>query len=244
MPHAKLFPMHYEDALPEVTLADDVYMVDYSLKRDAVIDLCNRVKRVTIVDHHKTAVEDLVSEPGNELPSNLTLILDQRVSGAVLAWQYFFPVDDVPLLLQHVGDRDLWLFKMKHTKEICAWFASYEMDTIQVTRCVDLLAANYDQVIMIGKALLRAQATSVAKTFYWTETVDEHKVAVANCTNNISETGQWLLDQVKDAHYSMTFMIHNEKTICSLRSKGDFDVSAIAKKRGGGGHKNAAGFTK
>jgi uncharacterized protein len=29
----------------------------------------------------------------------------------------------------------------------------------------------------------------------------------------------------------------------SLRSKGDFDVSEIAKKFGGGGHKNAAGFT-
>ena len=28
----------------------------------------------------------------------------------------------------------------------------------------------------------------------------------------------------------------------SLRSRGDFDVSALAKKHGGGGHKNAAGF--
>lgn len=30
---------------------------------------------------------------------------------------------------------------------------------------------------------------------------------------------------------------------CSLRSNGDYDVSAIAKVFGGGGHKNAAGFT-
>ena len=28
----------------------------------------------------------------------------------------------------------------------------------------------------------------------------------------------------------------------SLRSKGDFDVSELAKRHGGGGHKNAAGF--
>lgn len=28
----------------------------------------------------------------------------------------------------------------------------------------------------------------------------------------------------------------------SLRSNGEFDVSAIAKHHGGGGHKNAAGF--
>ena len=30
---------------------------------------------------------------------------------------------------------------------------------------------------------------------------------------------------------------------CSLRSNGDYDVSAIAKVFGGGGHRNAAGFT-
>jgi nanoRNase/pAp phosphatase (c-di-AMP/oligoRNAs hydrolase) len=32
------------------------------------------------------------------------------------------------------------------------------------------------------------------------------------------------------------------KAQCSLRSNGDYDVSAIAKVFGGGGHKNAAGF--
>ena len=30
---------------------------------------------------------------------------------------------------------------------------------------------------------------------------------------------------------------------CSLRSNGDYDVSAIAKALGGGGHRNAAGFS-
>lgn len=30
---------------------------------------------------------------------------------------------------------------------------------------------------------------------------------------------------------------------CSLRSNGDYDVSAIAKAFGGGGHRNAAGFS-
>jgi nanoRNase/pAp phosphatase (c-di-AMP/oligoRNAs hydrolase) len=33
------------------------------------------------------------------------------------------------------------------------------------------------------------------------------------------------------------------KTIISLRSKGDLDVSVIAEAFGGGGHRNAAGFT-
>jgi len=40
------------------------------------------------------------------------------------------------------------------------------------------------------------------------------------------------------------FQILNEKKVfISLRSQGDLDVSEIAKRHGGGGHKNAAAFT-
>ena len=38
------------------------------------------------------------------------------------------------------------------------------------------------------------------------------------------------------------FKTNSGKYKYSLRSKGDFDVSIIAKAFGGGGHKNAAGF--
>ncbi len=33
-----------------------------------------------------------------------------------------------------------------------------------------------------------------------------------------------------------------DRRLWSLRSRGDFDVGEVAKARGGGGHKNAAGF--
>lgn len=39
------------------------------------------------------------------------------------------------------------------------------------------------------------------------------------------------------------FEAENGRFQYSLRSRGDFDVSAIARRYGGGGHKNAAGFT-
>ena len=39
------------------------------------------------------------------------------------------------------------------------------------------------------------------------------------------------------------FEVEQNRFQYSLRSRGDFDVSEIAKKFGGGGHKNAAGFT-
>lgn len=43
--------------------------------------------------------------------------------------------------------------------------------------------------------------------------------------------------------YGLLWYINKEgKCLCSLRSNGDYDVSAIAKSFGGGGHKNASGF--
>jgi len=38
------------------------------------------------------------------------------------------------------------------------------------------------------------------------------------------------------------FVRDDGKKVYSLRSVGDFDVSEVAKKYGGGGHRNAAGF--
>jgi nanoRNase/pAp phosphatase (c-di-AMP/oligoRNAs hydrolase) len=55
-----------------------------------------------------------------------------------------------------------------------------------------------------------------------------------------SEIGDYLLQNLK---VNYVLMINAKKSKVSLRSKGNFDVSEIALKFGGGGHKNAAGFT-
>lgn len=44
-------------------------------------------------------------------------------------------------------------------------------------------------------------------------------------------------------YFAATYFVNDKgERIYSLRSTGDFDVAEIAKKYGGGGHKNAAGF--
>jgi oligoribonuclease NrnB/cAMP/cGMP phosphodiesterase (DHH superfamily) len=53
-----------------------------------------------------------------------------------------------------------------------------------------------------------------------------------------SELGSKILEKFENINYVM--LIYDGGI--ALRSVGDFDVSEIAKKYGGGGHKNAAGF--
>ena len=53
-----------------------------------------------------------------------TIIHDNNKSGALLAWEYFHPGTDVPMLIQHIDDRDRWQFKLDGSKELHAYLAS------------------------------------------------------------------------------------------------------------------------
>jgi nanoRNase/pAp phosphatase (c-di-AMP/oligoRNAs hydrolase) len=48
---------------------------------------------------------------------------------------------------------------------------------------------------------------------------------------------------VKEENLDYVIIINAQKNKISLRSKKEIDVSIIAQKNGGGGHKNAAGFS-
>ena len=65
----------------------------------------------------------------------------------------------------------------------------------------------------------------------------------ANCPPHLhSDVGHGLANQ--SGTFGLCWFIDKENVCrCSLRSNGDYDVSTIAKAFGGGGHKNAAGFT-
>ena len=65
----------------------------------------------------------------------------------------------------------------------------------------------------------------------------------ANCPPHLaSDVGHELANQ--SGTFGLLWSIDKDNICkCSLRSNGDYDVSAIAKEFGGGGHKNAAGFT-
>ena len=64
----------------------------------------------------------------------------------------------------------------------------------------------------------------------------------ANCPPHLaSDVGHELANQ--SGTFGLLWFVDKDNVCkCSLRSNGDYDVSAIAKVFGGGGHRNAAGF--
>ena len=91
----------YQQEPPDVA-GRDVYLVDFSYKRTVVLRMLEQASHITLIDHHKTAIEDLSGIESGKFSA----FTDLNRSGATLAWDFLFPGEDRPLLLGHVEDRD------------------------------------------------------------------------------------------------------------------------------------------
>jgi hypothetical protein len=97
-------PGVYQDAPPDVA-GRDVYLLDFSYKRPVVEAMLESAASVTLIDHHKTALDDLAPIMGR---MRCHCGLDH--SGAMLAWQFLCGDSPPPPLLKpHRGPRPVAL---------------------------------------------------------------------------------------------------------------------------------------
>ena len=240
-----------------------VYMADITLPRDTLVKhIILPSKRTVILDHHKTAEADLhelaryIRETHNVNRVADEIIFDMSRSGAGITWDYFeqkrgqrrgfhsprnLGIRD-NWLVNAVEDRDIWRFQHEGTKEIIAYLATLPM-TLEA----------WDEVFKLGKekTVSRGEAivsyiemfgSRACKTARF-ETVAGHKVPTLNIQYmNCSDHLHALHEKHPDVPFVVGYFRRSDGLWqIALRSVGDFDVSEIAKKMGGGGHKNASG---
>lgn len=262
---AEYLPMNYNEGIAYGTYQDrEVYVLDFSFPRPIMEQMFVLAKRVVWIDHHKTAFEmwcvKSYQEKGRFFNTTYPhhIHLDIEKSGALLAWEYFHPGTSVPMLIQHIDDRDRWQFKIEGSKELHAALASYRPWSF--TKWDDglgvLTPAGLETLKQEGTAILRAQDQNVQQMAKQARKCVIHArhrdypvvldttpfpgLAV-NASLHQSEVGHELANQ--SGTYGLVWYLGaDNKVRCSLRSNGDYDVSAIAKSFGGGGHRNAAGF--
>lgn len=242
----------YGDTPPDV-IGREVIIVDFSYKKATLIAICHLATSVILLDHHKTAIEDLVFSPAEyeafpEL-SRLQMILDDSHSGARLAWDFFHAPQGAPELIDYIEDRDLWRFKLDNTKAIHAFLSSITFDFEKWDSIAESLGIYPfgDSFIEQGEAILRMNQKHVEsliknppKIMFPEPTLQE--IEIVNCPG-------WLASDVghelgKRNLFGLTYFDMKDKRVFSLRSREDgIDVSEIAKRYGGGGHKHAAGFS-
>lgn len=239
----------YGDPAPDVT-GKNVIIVDFSYKYDVLVALADRAASVLVIDHHKTAMADLVNVPLAELDyevhtqnsaGKLHALFDLNRSGAGLAWDFFFPAQPRPPLINHIEDRDLWQFKLGGTRTIMADLFSYPQDFA----IWDLLFADDINALRLdGVAINRQHQKTVTDLVHATKRrmlIGGHDVPVANLPYMFASDAGALM--AEGELFAASYFDTSDGRNFSLRSTdAGMDVSEIAKQYGGGGHRNAAGF--
>jgi nanoRNase/pAp phosphatase (c-di-AMP/oligoRNAs hydrolase) len=262
-PEAELLPLNHGlndnqlNSLFNICAGKDVIMVDYSLRTRELNDQLNLVaKSFRILDHHKTAQAAL---NGAEYAT-----FDMKRSGAGLAWDYLFGKDckdrpaqsldkpggvmymfeSRPWWVNYTEDQDLWNWALPDSQLINAWLMVQPrtMETWDIIQ--NKISANDARRSGMGVREYIEYYTRSVVAEAQEGVFEGYKTGVLNIPYvGVSEAGAALIDKGYDIGL-LWFERGDGITQFSLRSlhSGNVDVSAIAKKYGGGGHGTAAGF--
>lgn len=236
--------VYYALPVPELPAGTkELLLLDFTYPRAEMERLRDSVNSMTVIDHHVTAQQNLEGFKCD------VKIFDMERSGCYLTFRHFWPElgpEDVPLLFDYLQDRDLWRFELPHSREINAYIKSFPYDFAVWVKIEQALQHDFKRSVQDGEAILRFQHQTVEMICDQVrhDTIGEHQVPIVNSSAFWSEVGQELIRRFPDAPFVVSYFDTAEgKRVHSLRSPASFDCSAVARKFGGGGHRQAAGFT-
>ena len=203
-------------------------------------DLKNMDKKVDVlinIDHHKTS----------EKFGDINVIDNASSSTAEIIYRLFYnmkvKITKSEAICLYTGIvTDTGRFHYPATNPRTLDIASRLLQTgFKFSRINDLLYStkSFCALKILGQALLSMELEFSDKVAFLTLLNQDFKDANASLehTENIINYGM----MVPSVKVSVLFRQEFNRTSVTFRSKGNIDVSALAKKLGGGGHKNAAG---
>lgn len=255
-------PAKYGMNLPEDACMNQlVFVLDFSFAPAVMHSLSISASQFVWIDHHKSAIEAWM-EYEKKLPVPAYSVWaylgdkENTKSGARLTADF---MGHSPLwkLIDHISDRDTWRFENQSTKAFIECLALEER-TFKNWYTLDLDSCGmfyYSRMLAKGEALLK-QKENLIKEFALNAKIGQYvsarnfdqvfDFAVLTCPKSlVSELGHYILDTMPKVDFFVGICKTSEGELkeYSLRSRRDFNVLAIAESFGGGGHRNAAGFT-
>lgn len=263
-PDCEFHPGVYGEAPPDCT-GKHVLLVDFSYKYDVLCEISFKASSTVVIDHHKTAQADLERLPPftggmdkldfafklnwTQNTPEIAVWFDMEQSGAIMAWKFANDMNEnPPRLLEYVQDRDLLRFDLDGSREVAAVVFSHPYD---FDAWHDLIAraqadADLGEMIREGAAIERKHHKDVAELLKVTArpmTIGGVEVMCANMPYTMASDAAGKLAE-GSPFGACYFDRADGARVFSLRSRGEggVDVSEIAARYGGGGHRNVAGF--
>lgn len=228
-------------SLPPAGLDDkDVWIADFSYPRDILLALKERCHSLIVIDHHKTAEDNL---------KDLDFChFDMTHCGAVLSWHFCNGLNkEPPMLLKYIEDRDLWKWRMPFAKEVLEVIDSYSYSQRLWDELDDRLSDDdkFQEVLSEGSALLRYKDRKVKELYYKRHTLTMFGKDVVAVNSGIYQTElAYMAANEPGQDFGLAYYFDGEHYVFSIRPghQNNFDVSRIAVLFGGGGHPGASGF--
>lgn len=239
------YVMQYGDPVPLVDGYDVVYLLDFSLPEADMRRVVDGSHRFIWIDHHVSAIKQLKEF------DHLTGIRRDGTAACMLTWKWFFPVTEPPWAVKHIADRDVWKFEYgDDTRNFYEMWSILRPDPADVFGWDELFKLKdhpLDQFVQKGELLRTARLNRLfllVDSFGYNVEIDGHAALKVNAAGS-GDLG----DVIKDLGFPVAWCWvekrQNDKLVRvnSLYSA-EIDVSEIAKARGGGGHRGAAGFVE
>ena len=244
-PDCKMIGFDYGDhfSFESLNPKELVILVDISLSPEEMINFIKKEMKVIWIDHHHSALVNAETYKYNEIRG----LRRTGVGACELAWRYFFE-DPVPRSVHMLSQYDVW----DHTDSRVVPF-QYGIGALGLSVYNSIWLQIFDdriidRAIQTGLKILSYVKQATKKIFRETGYKDTWEGCVTIFMNSciLDSTVYTFLPQADlfdcdvIASYYKRF---DRRYKVSLRSyKEGIDVSKIATKYGGGGHKSAAGF--
>lgn len=257
----KFIEMNYTTPFPiEDILKDEiVIIVDFSVKPPIMDKILSKTSNVIWIDHHQTAI-DTYKDYTNKNKIKGIQFSDENnlISGAGLTYLYFFEncktkedyivkFDKIPYWVMLISDFDtfanklkpksyffkLYLESIKNNPDNENWETIAEMSHEEIENCINSAS--------IIDSYLKETSEDLIKNTGFAKTIDGYNAFILNSNRK----GSFQFNDNFNKYDICIVCYYDSKKWCYsiYSSKDDIDVSKIALKYGGGGHRGAAGFS-
>eukprot|EP00026_Physarum_polycephalum_P012299 Phypoly_transcript_12593.p1 GENE.Phypoly_transcript_12593~~Phypoly_transcript_12593.p1 ORF type:complete len:312 (+),score=48.60 Phypoly_transcript_12593:26-961(+) len=241
------------------------YLLDYVGEGDFAFKLAEKIEKVTIIDHHISAMKYFESK---SIPSKLQIYFDMNKSGATLALSHFSKEVDlfagmqekdkkrILRLYDYVEDHDLYKHQLPNTEQFIRGFHK-RIDLKSDPYCFEtLLSLDADKLIEEGKEGMDEVENliqlEVSKSFTIALGGKENEnfgkcLAIKTIhENHRSKLGHHLAVKSQAQNLRpigcVVYFVSPDKLKVSMRSIENEDTTEISTKFGGGGHISASSF--
>lgn len=230
-------PMSYSMPHPQDLAGAHVYFLDFCYEKDEMLAIEQAAASLAVIDHHQ-GVRDAVEAVKEHA-------FDNSRSAATIAWNYFNPAAPVPKILSYVEDTDLWRYALPHSKEVGAYMFVVPFDLEEW----DKLSKEFENPQMFEAIVVRGSAyqeyftQALDRLAHYAELVqfEDYKVLAVNAPRMYRSELGYILSKWQPP-FGIVYYKAGGVWHITMRGDGVINLAEIAKRHGGNGHHNAAGF--